>query len=135
MTEKEIKHLRKIVGYKWIPWVAFLMVPLFLIAAGMKLYFVHRICSLTGLKWAHVSSLAVSRPDPEKMYKGVELLAAGGIQDALLHFGVTIFILVVFFGGLQQRKKDALLLEYIDREKGTQQHVSGLSPEAGSART
>lgn len=120
LTEKQIQNLRKVVRHKWIPGFMLGMGVFCLFAAGMKILFVQRICSLSGLTWNHVLSLAFSRPEPAASYQGVEVLAAGGVETAILYFGCAIIFVIYFFVVRSMRKRNMLLLQYIDKERWTQ---------------
>ncbi len=100
----------------------------FLFAAGMKLFLVQRICNLSDLSWSHVLSQAFSRPEPTQTYSGVEVLAATGVEGALLYAGCTIIFIVYFFAVRGARKKNLLLLQYIDKERETQQKEAFIVP-------
>ena len=103
--------------HKWIPGFMLAIGAILLFAACMKLLFVQRICSLSGLTWDHVVSLAFSRPDPAQTYKGVEVLAAGGVEASLLYLFAAFVALSYCVGAKRQREKDIYLLELTDKGK------------------
>ena len=111
--------------YKWIPWLLLFMMIFYLIGAGLKLIVVNRLCSQTELTWPHALSLTFSTPQPENTYSGVEVIAAGHIQEAILYFGSAIIFVFFFIGARRMRERDKMLLQYIDKENKIEAQQAG----------
>ena len=120
LNDKQIANMRKIVRYTWVPWLMLFMMIICLAGAGLKLIAVNRLCSQTELTWPQALSLTFSTPLPEKTYSGVEVIAAGQIEGAILYFGSAIIFVIFSFGARRMRERDKLLLQYIDKENKTE---------------
>ena len=116
LNDKQIANMRKIVRYTWVPWLMLFMMVIYLAGAGLKLVVVNRLCSQTELTWPKALSLTFSTPLPEDIYSGVEVIATGQIEGAILYFGSAIIFVIFFFGARRMRERDKLLLQYIDKE-------------------
>lgn len=120
LNDKQIANMRKIVRYKWVPWLMLFMMMIYLAGAGLKLIVVNRLCSQTELTWPQALSLTFSTPLPENIYSGVEVIATGLIEGAILYFVAAILCVIFFSGARRMRERDKLLLQYIDKEKELQ---------------
>jgi hypothetical protein len=119
LTDKQIANMRKNVNQRWVSRLMAILSIVMVALAIARLHMVDVLCQRTGITWSQIWTVALSGPDFNTIYVGAELKA----QEMLLMSGINIILAIVMGGGAlaasRQRKRDILLLEYIDKEIAT----------------
>ena len=129
LTQKELRRLRQSVRYnRWLPAFYITVAALSLVVTCLKLSALHKFCSSSGRPYSDVLNLAFVGPDPDKTYEGFEIKIGQCAEDAFGWGCIAILSVVLLFAVRWQYKKDMLLLNYIDKEQGTQPSVRDGKP-------
>jgi hypothetical protein len=117
LKEQQIADIRKNVNQRWVSQLLTILSIVMVALAVARFYMVDVLCQRTGIKWSQIWTVALSGPDFNTIYVGAELKA----QEMLLMSGINVILAIVMGAGAlaasRQRKRDILLLEYIDKEK------------------
>jgi hypothetical protein len=115
LTDKEIAELRVSVRRTWVPWVLCVLGLLLFFGAIARVYMVQVICERTGITWAQILQVVRSGPDFNTIYVGAELRAQSLLDMALFGLALSAILATAAVAAYRQRRKDLLLLEFIDR--------------------
>jgi hypothetical protein len=120
LTDKQIANMRKMVRWRWVSPFLYLMSAMMLASALGRVYIVKLLCERTGITWAQVWKVTLSGADLNTIYVGAELKAQELIHQSVMGLILAIVLAVGASFANQQRSRDILLLEYIDKtDKGT----------------
>lgn len=127
LTDKEITELRLSVKRTWVPWMLSVLSLTLLFGSIARVYLVDVVCTRSGITWSQVWQVQRYGADMNTVYVGAEMRAQEMLHMAYFGVALSIILAATAVASIRQRRKDRMLLEYIDRNGSPENGISSFS--------
>jgi hypothetical protein len=115
LTDKEIAELRLSVKRTWVPWALSVLSLMLFFGSVARVYLVDVVCKRNGITWSQVWQVQRQGADMNTVYVGAEVRAQEMLHMAYFGLALSVILAAAAVATVRQRRKDRMLLDYIDR--------------------